>query len=327
MVEAARRNVAALALAGVGVVAVAVLVVLALPREHERSLLRPDQTIAVKTSFVPGEHLFGDSPLAKVDVLVNRALVDPSTVRVAADFKPYKLNGRGTLVRRNLAGVTGLEYRFPLSCLTAVCVPRKQRKDFTFPAAQISYVQAARGPRVDTAPWPTLEVVSRIRKADLSGRKFADGLVVLPAVTYRLDPSLLAGLLLTLALALVLGPAAYGAYRLRARVPERAPAPVRRARPLTPLEQALALVARALAGQGVDEQRKALERLARELVASDRYDLARESRRLAWSRTGPSVSEARALTGRVEEEVLGRAASAEAGERAERSEAALAGGA
>lgn len=327
MVGAARRNAAALGLVAVALAVAALLVVVALPHEHDRSLLRPDETIAVRTSFVPGEHLFGDSPLAKVDVLVNRGLVDPGTVRVAAAFKPYHLDGHGTLVRSDLAGVTRLEYRFPLSCLRAVCVPRKQRKDFTFPAARVSYVLASRGARIDSAPWPALEVVSRIRQADLAQRNFADGLAVLPRVTYRMGPGLLAGLLLALALVLVLGPAAYGAQRLRTRLPESAPAPARRGRLLTPLEQALALVSRALAGLGVDEQRKALERLARELVASDRLDLARESRRLAWSRTGPSVSEAGALAERVEQEVVGRGAAAPASETAEPSEAALAGGA
>ena len=302
MVDGARRHARALAAAALAVVVASAVAVLALPRGHAR-VLAATQPIAAKALFVPAQHLFGDTPLAEVRVLVNRGIVDPDSVRVGASFAPYKIVGPAVLLRQDLRGGTRLDYRFRIRCLTQECLP-KPRKDFSFPPARLGWVESGVA-RTESVPWPPLAAVSRIRKSDLSQRQFADESSNLPAVTYRIDPDVLAWLLLTLALVLVLGTGTYAAYRLRGPAPAR---PVVRARPassLSPLEQALALVGRALAGLGADEQRKALERLGRELGACGRPDLAAEARRLAWSRTGPSVSEASGLCDDVSRQLLG----------------------
>jgi hypothetical protein len=327
VVDAARRHSRALVAAALAVAAAVVVIVLALPREHAEPLLRTTQPIAARTSFSPGEHLFGDSSLARLEVVVNRALVDPDSVRVAASFKPYRIEGPVIERRTGLEGGTRLEFDYHIRCLTRPCVPQgKPRRDFAFPNATVAYVQQGLGPRADAVGWPRLEVVSRIRPADTQERKFADALDSLPAATYRLGPDALTALLLGLALALVFGTGAVVAYRLRGPAPPPEPARTVVVRALSPLEQALALLDRALAGLGSDEQRKALERLGRELVARGRPDLAAVARRLAWSRTGPSVADARALSEEVEHELLDAEAEHEADEESAPREHALAGG-
>ncbi len=306
MVEGGRRHARALAAVALALVAAVAVVLLARAGGSRQELLAGRTSIAVKTSLSPGEHLFADSPLARLDVLVNRRLVDPGTVRVDASFKPYRVVQALPHVRKQIGDATRLEFRYRIDCLGPPCVPRKERRDYRLPDARITYLtRAERRSRAEAAAWPLLSVVSRVKRSDLTDRRFVDALDPLPAASYRIGPNLLAGVLLGLSLLLVLGTGAAAAMRLRGPAPPAKPAGARPAAPLSPLEQALALVERALAGQGVEEQRKALERLGRELVACDRRDLAGEARRLGWSRTGPSAGETRALSDRVRREVLG----------------------
>lgn len=326
MVEGARRHARAIAALALCLAAGVAVVLIARGGGGGGDVLDPGASIAAKTAVSPGEHLFADSSLARLDVLVNRRRVDPGSVRVEASFAPYRVVDSFPVVRKQIGNATRLEFRYRILCLARGCVPRKQRRDFRLPDARITYVSRGESrSRAEPAAWPLVSVVSRVKRSDLTDRNFADALDSLPRPSYRLDPNLLAGLLLGLSLFLVLGTGAVAAARLRGPPPPK-PAAARETVPLSPLEQALALVERALAGHGVEEQRRALERLGRELVACDRRDLAGEARRLAWSRTGPSAGEARVLSGEVRGELLDGAAAAPGAVDDALAEHALAGG-
>ena len=77
-------------------------------------------------------------------------------------------------------------------------------------------------------------------------------------------------------------------------------------RPLTPLEQAVALVESSLARGVVPDQRKALELLAQELGRTGEERIAFSARVLAWSAPAPAGDATTALTGEVRQLINGR---------------------
>jgi hypothetical protein len=70
--------------------------------------------------------------------------------------------------------------------------------------------------------------------------------------------------------------------------------------PLSPLDQALQRVRASTANGRPDERRRALGRLARELLAVNRGELAHDATRLAWSENSPSPESTGAFAAHVE---------------------------
>ncbi len=287
MVGKARRYLTVILLAG----ALAGVAVLVAVLGHSRSRLGPalpaGRAVVATASISPRAPLFGDTVTARVEVLADRRLVLPDTLRLEPDFRPYQLVGAVERTREDVGETSRLRFEFRLSCLTADCPPARSFRQFAFPRAVIVYF--GRGRRtVDGVEWPEFEVASRLSARDLT-RPALRGDLSLPSVSYRLRPETLAAGLLAGAALLILAAGGGLAYALRRPAPS--PAPERgEVSQASPLERALALVRAAVENGESSEKRKALERLARELGRSGRTALAARARRLAWSERDPPRS-------------------------------------
>lgn len=256
------------------------------------------QAIQATAAVEPGAHLFGDRLAARVEVLLDRRAVDPASVRVLAGFAPYGTAGPPTVSAHEAGNDVSLTYGFTLLCLRDECRPEPRgAKEFRFGTVQIRFRDRGRAATL-AVPWPSIEVGSRLTSADIGQPQLRARDTDLPAVSYRASPSLLAALLFSLAAALGFG----GVVLVWPSV--RPLLPARRARDdlagLPPLERAVGLLRRSLARGRASDQRKALDRLARELRESGRDELAGGARELAWSERDPATDEMTDLAGRVE---------------------------
>jgi hypothetical protein len=143
--------------------------------------------------------------------------------------------------------------------------------------------------------WPDLRVASRIDPRAITRPTLRSELTRQPAISYRVAPKTLVGLLVSAAALLLVLPllvvaslVGRGVRTLRTTRLER----------LSPLERALELLR--VSGGRERSTRRALERLARELRG---HELATEARRLAWSRPRPEANEVDGLHGTVEAEL------------------------
>ncbi len=181
--------------------------------------------------------------------------------------------------------------------------------------ARVTYALRGGGTRTTTARWPVLVTHTRIVPDDFDepdeiAIPWRMDVVTLPAVSYRVAPSILLAALLGVAALLAL---AGGVFLYRA-LPRRAPAqPVRVEErpepPLTPLERALALLEDAERADGSADRRRALRLVADALHERD-AELARAARALAWSVETPEVGATSGLAGRMRD-VLARDREAE----------------
>ena len=257
---------------------------------------------AVKASLTPRTHLFGDSVLARVDVIVERKQLDPERIEAQLDFAPYE---RVTIRRdrQDSGGLTLLTYTARLRCLTSQCLPRRTRRTFTFRPATISF-QAAGGGGSVSARFPPLVVVSRLGRRDLAQDDalarppWRARIFPLEKASYRISPRGAAAVSFGAASALVVAAALLGLRYGRRRAPEerRRRVPFRM---LSPLERALALVEDAGAEERSSDRRKALELLAGELRSGGDAGLAQAARELAWSERGPQAEDTRTLVRNV----------------------------
>ena len=280
------------------VVAAAAIVAFGRPtRSAPPSVETPARPIVAEASFTRAKHLFGDRTVARLDLTVDQRAVDPETVSVQASLDPYELAMPVERTQHDVGRVTLLRYRFHIWCVSRRCVSAAPVRDFGLGPARISYERPRGGRAVERVFWPPVQMSSRVSVDEARRPTLAASLAALPDVSYRVDPDLVwRGLVLASVALFLLAGAALAYYLWHYWVAlQRA-----RGRRLSPLEQALALVRRSLASRSPKERRKALERLAGELRASGRPDLARAARTLAWSRTDPEPSEARAFCVDVE---------------------------
>ena len=296
---AAGRLRVLLAILVVAALAAAALAVRAALDDEERPLAVTG--IRISSALQPGVHLFGDELRAQVDVVVDRTKVDPASVRVVSRFAPYSIV-RGARPTRTEAGrAVSFSYRFSLLCLQRACAPGEdgEARQFRFPSFVRYRLWSGTGGSIPLE-WAPVEVASRLTAADRARPVFSLPEQPPPAVSYRVDPDVLAAglyaaagllaLLGALVLGRQLGPLLLSAGRREASALAR----------LGPLERALALLRRALAGGAAYEQRTALDRLARELHERGKGDLARAARQLAWSEGAPDEHEIGTLVREIE---------------------------
>jgi hypothetical protein len=256
------------------------------------------QAIQATATIEPGAHLFGDRLAARVEVLVDRRAVDPASVRVQAGFTPYGTAGPATFSTRRAGNDVSLRYGFTLLCLRDECRPEPRgAKEFRFGTVQIRFRDHGRATTL-AVPWPPIEVGSRLTSADIGQPQLRAQDTELPPVSYRASPGLLAGLLFVLAAGLAVGGGVLVWPSVRPLLPARRPRDELAGLP--PLERAVALLRRSLARGRAADQRKALDRLARELRESGRDELAGGARELAWSEREPAPDEMTGLAGQVE---------------------------
>jgi hypothetical protein len=267
--------------------------------------------IEAQASFSPRVALFGDTVHARVDLTLDTSRVDPDSIRVAADFTPWRAVGTPERVRREVGSTAYVQTTYVLRCLTGSCVVSGQSARLEFPPARVAFT-APGGQSAGESPvrvaWPTLLVYPRFTSASVQGEGTSSpwraDLLTLPAATHRVAPVALIALLLSgaaLALLAAVG-LAYVAWPRRAAPPPPAPEPQPPPEPvLTPLEQALVLLEESVRLDGASDQRRALELVAEELelAAWGDPDLARTARVLAWSEGVPRVTDTSNLAARV----------------------------
>ena len=281
--------------------------------------------VAATQSVTPQVHLFGDSVVAQVDVIVDRTRFDPERIRLVGEFAPYEREGELVRKRSDDGRFTHLRFAIKLRCLVYDCLEEVaggpptaepgglppanyaggfgERKTIELPPHRLVYEGSDEKPQtIQSLSWPPLQSVTRLNLADTEvtgvGFPFEASVTPLPAVSYRFAPVALGGGLLLAALALLALPAVVVVRALR----REAPAPVEEDETpeLTPLERALGVVAWAR-DRSVPERREALEALAVELEAAGVGGLVEPTRGLAWSAAAPSVESIDELLQSVEE--------------------------
>jgi hypothetical protein len=184
-----------------------------------------------------------------------------------------------------------IRYRYVIACTSPACVPTDDTREIQLESARVGYSRRDGGDALggtgrvlsqDIVTWPAFEVASRLGSFDVERARWRADIGALPEATVRSSPIALGAALLGSSALLALLGCGLLAALVRGRRPEAelAEEDVHRE---TPLERALAgVVAMSSNGAG-PEQRRTLERLARELSATGRAELATRARRLAWS--------------------------------------------
>jgi hypothetical protein len=302
----ANRFLAAGVLAVVALAVAALVVVVGWDRGGPAEEQAARDPIAATGTLDPRVVLFGDTLTARVDVVVDRTVIDPDQVTVKWSAAPWK-RVEPPAETRSAAGTTAyLRTTYVLRCLTALCAPARETEKVDLKAARVEYeAPVGEGTRrlVVDVDWPTLVVHTRVGELDadqrdaLSAPWHAD-LVSLPAVSYRVAPGLAMGLLIALA-ALLVAIAAVVTYRVW---PRRVPAPEPPPPPppvVSALEQALALLENAAAANGAESRRRALELVADEVERLGDDRLANDARALAWSPDAPEGETTKAFAARL----------------------------
>jgi hypothetical protein len=272
-----------------------------LARSGDDGLTRPSRSIEVTTDITPDAHVFGQQVVATVEALVDTTEIDPASVGVLAEFTPYELAGERTVERKVSPGVALITFRFPLRCLQEGCDTSTARGVAEFETGRIVYrFRAGSGDAFGALDWPAFEVASRVSADDVDRIRWRAAETTIPDVSYRVDPTWLAALLLACAAVLAAGGAVL-ARRLWWAGPDEAASTELPVESSTRLEQALALARDASLNGDVPRRRRALERVAQELGAEDRLGLAAEARALAWSSAGSTQDEVESLARRAED--------------------------
>ena len=115
-------------------------------------------------TFAPRAALFGDDVRAQADVTVDTDLVDPGSVRVAADFSPWEVVGTPERVIRSAGDIAYIRTTFVLRCLSGACAPTSRFELFDFPQARIMFAAPdarSAGESSIRMAWPPMPVYSR----------------------------------------------------------------------------------------------------------------------------------------------------------------------
>jgi hypothetical protein len=266
------------------------------------------RALVINAGLTPSTHLFGDSILATVDVVVDPAEFDPERLHVRIRFAPYEPIGSVRTTRRDVGRLVHLRYEAMLRCLHIGCLApriesilgaqeegRGERHAIVLPPVAVTYEEGGRQTPLLARRFPVAQVVSRLSPANVQGldpdaRPGSEGAFAAslapPERTYRVRPAVLAAVALAVAALLALFPAVLVGAALRRRWLER-----RRRGPFSPLERALALVEWSAHHGDVEERRKALEALAAVLEEDGVEPVAQVTRELAWAEPSPAGRE------------------------------------
>jgi hypothetical protein len=282
---------AAAAVAVVTVVTVLVLTGVVAPGwwSGDGGTYAPRKTL-VHAEVTPARSLFGQVLTAHAQLVVDPRRVDPASVALDADLRPFHIRSESHGVTRGLGRAAVIDFRYEIQCVTGACVPRGKGRGadaVQLKPAKVTYRGRDGQAFSARVAWPVFGVQSRLTADEIAmSTPRIDRSSAPPPVSWASSPNLLGGLsllgagLLTLGAGWLVATVVRGNTRpLRAR---RIPAH------MTAIERALALAEHAAAHGEVDESRKALERLAAELRRHRAETYADDAERLAWSESGPS---------------------------------------
>lgn len=268
------------------------------------------EPVGAAVRLTPRTLQFGDTLSADVDVVVDRSVIDPGSVRVRQEFASWGLVTPPRRTRTDSGRTTLVRTSYTLRCVIGPCVPPRETAPLEFDPVRITY-RRLDGEAAEPleARWPVLVVHSNLVASDLEQpdavtSPWKADLVSFPEASYAVSPSVLRWLLAAAGVLLVLAGAllAYLAVpRKEAEVevePEPEPEPE-----LSPLERALLLLTTEVPSDGAADQRRALELVAEEMEQAEEGDLriARLARMLAWSEETPTLGQTSELAARVRE--------------------------
>ncbi|HST25634.1 MAG TPA: hypothetical protein VLJ76_06560 [Gaiellaceae bacterium] len=261
----------------------------------------PGLAISAQGSIAPQASQFGDTLRAQAVITLVPARVDPATVRLVPHFLSFTVaNSKRTVSHEG--GATTITYNLALDCFGAGCAPGRPQVVLDFPNASVQYRTTNDRAKRLGVTWPEITIASRLSDADrLDPSVHFRADTSPPPVSYDVSPGALAiGLVVGSAL-LVLGAAGLVLLAFRRRTaPAAAPLLVEG----SPLAHALRLVRETASNGNHPEQRRlALQRLVRELRATDAEKLADDAGRLAWSDGPPSTANANEFADQVEKEI------------------------
>lgn len=282
-----------LAAAAVGLVTVVAVVLTAVVARSwwrgDGGTYAPKKTL-VHTEVTPARSLFGQVLTAHAQLVVDPRRVDPASVELDVNLRPFQIRSETRRVTRGLGRAAIVDFQYDIQCVTRACVPHQKSpgaEAFQLKAAKATYSGRDGKAFTLSVDWPAFGVQSRLTPEEiaLSTPQVANGSAQ-PPVSWAVSPGLLGGLALVVASLLMLGSGWLVASVVRG---DMRPLRVRRIPAhLTAIERALVLAEHATAHGEVEESRKALERLAEELRRQRAEGYANEAERLAWSERGPS---------------------------------------
>ena len=251
-------------------------------------------------SITPTVHLFGDSITAKLAVVADTHLVDPSRLKVIATFTPYVATKPPTVIRLQIGRFAQVTWTWTIRCITSPCVPRLPPDDrfhiFHFHPAHVEYLKVNRSPAYGIeASWPPVQVDSQISPGVVAFLQKTNhlnwrlGMTPVAAPTYRVSPTLVYWIALALAAVFGAGALALATRWFLIVHPRRGA--IAAAEVGTPLERAIAVLRYAHEHGDETLQRKAFERVAGELGIERADELTLIARELAWSARTPEDEE------------------------------------
>lgn len=291
-----RGRLAALAVAIVTVVGVGVLVgVFASGWWSGTGGSYAPRDVVASGTITPQSSLFADPLTAEMNVAIDSRRIDPATVQLAPSFGSFTVRSQREDVESGVDDATVVHFRYEIECIVAECVPLMGKRTGTgaiettpiaLPAAKLTARRRDGATFAERVAWPPFTVHSRLTAEEIGfSTPHTASWFSPPPVSWRLTPDLIGGVALALAVLLFLGSgflvasvAAGDTRQLR----------LRRLPRLSPVERALRLAEHAAANGEVDEERKALERLAEELARVRHGELAEQARSLAWSERDPA---------------------------------------
>ena len=276
------------------------------------------QALEARVVVSPRVVLFGDTVTARVQVALDRARIDPDSLRVETAFAPWQLVRAPQRIRRDGDRATYVETVYVIRCLGPAVRPDARVVVARVPGRQALVRRRSAADATSTeVRWPVLVVNTRLVSDDFGrrdeyGTAWRADLATLPAVSYRLPPALLLALLLGGAAVLLVGGGrlAYSAFPRREELPPPEPPAPPPPPDLTPLERALALLEEPSPLDGAAERRRALEFVAEHFDERDR-SLAASARALAWRSGKPAPAESVGLAARAREHLDRETASEE----------------
>jgi hypothetical protein len=294
--------------AGLVLVAIAIGVVAGVVLLRDGGSGQPDllarlqgDTISAHPTMEPRTHLFSEPVTAGLDLVFDRRIVREGTIRVTTGFAPYKA-GSPRVERTESGDLVRLRYRWDLECVTAECLPQGGSSSrFDFSLGRLDFVIIDQGRSAQPVEWPSIEATSRVGPFDLEQAQWRGLTARAPQVSYRLSPGVLGTGMLGGAVLLLVAAGALAWQLVPRRVAEDV-VETEAERRVSAIERALELALASSVNGGTPEQRKALERLARELGAEGLGALTERARRLAWSPASPLRVEVEALADDVRRE-------------------------
>lgn len=281
----------------VGATLAGFLVPVATSPTHARSALL-EQPITVKRALSTTAALFGDRVEAEVDVYTADSAIDPASVRIQTDFRPYR--AAATRIDRSTRdGMSLLRSRTVLVCLTRRCLAPSGGRSLQFRPVTVAFRRAGRKRSLEIL-WQPLETLSRAPSGSGAQAGIVDTAPPLDSGFPRSPALLQAGLILA-AVALTLAGLALVVPALWPHAPRLR----RRRTPPSRLEQLLLELETAARIGDEAKRRSVLDQLATSLSTLPSPALEAHTRSLAWGATVPEPDMLLGLAERVRTSVNG----------------------